>query len=106
MLLAGTDKRFKKRVSCEGLRWDKTLKSQFNICKKIKFTHKNSNTREAAKHGVGVVSSVKHLQRVPVLLCDKADHLDLERGKNRSNRVGFREQSSECWVIGASREDY
>lgn len=35
------------------------------------------DTWEAPKHGVGVVSSIKNLQRVPVLLCDKADHLYL-----------------------------
>lgn len=49
----------------------------------IQCKHVHSSTWEAAKHGVSVVSSVEHLQRVPVLLCDKADYLNLRQERDR-----------------------
>lgn len=63
---------------------------------------KHGDTWEAAKHGVSVVSSVEHLQRVPVLLCDKADYLDLRQGgvRKRKKRMGFGEPSSNSKVKG------
>lgn len=49
------------------------------------------DTWEASKHGVGVVPSVENLQRVPVLLRDKADHLDLRQRQKevRKKRCNF-----------------
>lgn len=53
--------------------------------------HASGCTWKAAKHGVGVVSSIENLQRVPVLLRDKADYLDLrQQGERVSGGEGGR----------------
>lgn len=53
------------------------------LCNELSYRSITQPTWEAPQHGVSVVTSIKHLERVPVLLCHKANHLDL-RERNRT----------------------
>lgn len=56
----------------------------------------HTHTWKAAEHGVSVVSSIEHLERVPVLFRDKADYLDLrqiEKGNERERHGSSRVES-------------
>lgn len=85
---------------CLRLRWWIYIENMIKHTRENKCAHGcahvSDNTWEAAKHGVSVVSSVKNLQRVPILLRDKADYLDLRQWRERSLKKKKRK-----WELGS-----